>query len=107
MSGLAIALAILVGLSAIAYAVIDYEYPDDVEWIQTHLADPRVADASRVEEARKEGYSEGEIASYLMRTFSERRARYMRVLLVGAPALALVMVLVAWSMVVLRREGSS
>lgn len=106
LGGLGIALAILIAASASIYAVIDYKYPNDFEWIHAHLFDSRIADTFRVEDARKDGYSDREIASYLANTFTERRERYMRLLIIGATALALIMILLAWGVIVLRREPS-
>lgn len=106
-AALTFALAMLVCASAITYAVIDYAYPTDVAWIESNLTDSRVWGPDRLERAKKAGLSERVIALLLAERFFERRERYMRLLLIGAPALALVMILVASGLFVLRREGTA
>jgi len=105
-AGLLLSLAVLVGLSAASYVVIDYAYPDDPVWIASHMTESRINDVFRVDDAKKAGYSEAEIASHLARSFADKRQRYTRLLIVGAPALALTMILVAAAMLVLRRDHS-
>lgn len=103
-AGMMFALAGLVFLSATAYVLIDIAYPNDPAWIERHLDDERITAGFRVDEARKSGYSNSEIAVYLAQRFSDDRARYINMLLISAPAVAFVVLLLGVGMLFLRRN---
>ena len=58
-------LAALIAFYVGAYFYLDTKYPISAKFIQMNLSSPSIASQSNVEEAKKDGYSEKEIAEYL------------------------------------------
>jgi hypothetical protein len=54
-----------------AYFYFDTKYPTSTRYIELNLSSPSIANQSKVEEARKEGYSEKEIAEFLAQRNSQ------------------------------------
>lgn len=64
-------LAVLITFYAVAHFYLEWKYPASVEYVERNLASPTIAEQFKVEEAKKSGYSENEIAKYLAEKNSE------------------------------------
>jgi hypothetical protein len=71
-------LATLIILYAVSHYYLQSKYPTSVDFIQRNLGSATIAEQSKIEEAKKEGYSEKEIAEYLAKRNSARFREYTK-----------------------------
>jgi hypothetical protein len=64
--------SVLIVFLVSAYFYIDTKYPTSARYIEMNLSSPSIASQFKVEEARKEGYSQKEIAEYLAQRNSQK-----------------------------------
>jgi hypothetical protein len=69
-------LAMLIAFYAVAHFYLISRYPLSVDYIKTNLGSPTFVEQFKVEEAKKHGYSEKEIAEYLAKRNSEKYGEY-------------------------------
>jgi len=69
-------LAMLIAFYAVAHFYLVSRYPTSVDYIKKNLGSPTFVEQFKVEEAKKHGYSEKEIAEYLAKRNSEKYGEY-------------------------------
>lgn len=100
-------LAGLVAFYGAAYLYRDFRYPRSVQLLQSDLGSPEVTRHFKVEEAKKSGYSDQEIAGHLASKNSATIDRYVDRLFFGELTVFLVAMLLSGGLMVLNARGGS
>jgi hypothetical protein len=101
-AGWCFTLSFLVVVCLISYFYADNKYPTSSRLLELNLTSPSVVDQFKVEEAKKAGYSEKEIAEYLAKTNWLKFRVFMRTVLLTEVAVFLVVLLVGVGLMVLK-----
>lgn len=95
-------LSLLVAICLLSYFYADNKYPTSSRLIKLKLTSPSIVDQFKVEEAKKDGYSEKEIAEYLGKINWLKLRVFMRTVLLTAFTVFVVALLIGSGLMVLR-----
>ena len=99
-------LAAMVSASTGTYFYLEQRNPTDASTVKRMLASSEVEGKFRVEDAKKSGYSESEIAAYLAEQNRERNAHTMQRLLLAELALLVASSLIGAAVYFFRTTGA-
>lgn len=97
--------AALIAFYVAAHFYLDSKYPTSAEFIKRSLSSPRITRQFKIEEAKKAGYSEEEIAEYLAQSYSEKFRKYRNRIIMVEGTVFVISLLVGFGLLILKANG--